>query len=163
MKEETPWLSAFVGSNPTPRNVIQIQYKLQYILKKFISIEQAMIIMAEAEKKRGGLLTAWLILMLIANAGTTVFYFLAGSLITTLLPTIPSWAPYVLGVMSLLNFVFTIFLFKWKKWAFFAFCGMAGIALVINIVIGTGISSLFGLLGPVILYLLLRSKWNYLE
>jgi len=122
-----------------------------------------MIIMAEVEKKRGGLLTAWLILMLIANAGTAAYYFLFGSLVTALLPTIPFWAIYVLGVGSLLNFAFTIFLFKWKRWAFFAFCGMAGVVLVINIVIGMGISSLFGLLGPVILYLILRSKWNYLE
>lgn len=119
--------------------------------------------MDPVEKKRGAILTIWLVLMLIANAGTALYYFLFGSLVTTVLPTIPSWAIIVLGVLSLLNVIFTVFLFMWKKWAFFAFCGTAGIALVINIVIGMGIASILGLLGPVILYLLLRSKWNYLE
>lgn len=119
--------------------------------------------MARTEKKRGGLLTAWLILMLIANAGTAVYYLLFGSAVISLLPTIPSWSLYVLGILAAINFVFTIFLFMWKKWAFFALCGMTGIAFVINIVIGLGITSVLGLLGPVILYLVLRSKWNYLE
>jgi uncharacterized membrane protein len=119
--------------------------------------------MVELEKKRGVLLTAWLILMLIASAGSAIFYFLFGSFITAVLPTIPSWALYALGIGSALNVVFTIFLFKWKKWAFFAFCGMGGIVFVINIVIGLGITSISGLLGLVILWLLLRPKWNYLQ
>jgi len=116
------------------------------------------------EKKRGALLTIWLILMLLANAGTALTYLLDGGFITAFLPTIPSWAIYTLGIFALLNVVFTIFLFMWKKWAFFAFCGSAGIIFVINVVIGIGIvSTLLGLIGPVILYLILRSKWNLLE
>lgn len=118
--------------------------------------------MAETEKKRGILLTAWLILMLLANAGVAIIYFLFSGLVIALIPTM-SWVIYIVGFLSLLNIVFTIFLFKWKKWAFFAFCAMAGIMFVINILIGTGISSVLGFLGPVILWLLLRSKWNYLE
>jgi len=118
----------------------------------------------EEGKKRGVLLTAWLIFMLIANTGVTIYYFLFGPLIMAMLPTIPSWVIYALGIGALLNVVFTIFLFKWKKWAFFACCGMALFAMVINVaVIRLGITSILGLLGPVILWLLLRSKWNYLE
>jgi len=119
--------------------------------------------MVEAKKKFGVLLTAWLILMLITNAGGAIFYLLFGSLITIILPTIPFWAVYLFGILSLLNIVIVIFLFKWKKWAFFASCGMSVIAFLINILIGTGITSILGLFGPVILWLLLRSKWNYLE
>lgn len=119
--------------------------------------------MAEIEKKRGILLTIWLILMLLSNAGATLTYLFGGKLISSLLPTVPSWAIYTMGVIGLLNIIFTIFLFMWKKWAFFAFCGTAAIAFLINLVIGMGFSSILGLLGPVILYLILRSKWDMLE
>lgn len=121
--------------------------------------------MAEMKKKRGGLLTAWLILMLIANAGIAVFYLLIFPLSSIAFKNPPPyWSFPALGIMGILNFVFTIFLFKWKKWAFFAFCVMTGITFVINnVVINMDLFSIFGLLGPVILYLLLRSKWNYLE
>ena len=51
----------------------------------------------------------------------------------------------------------------WKKWAFFAFCGIAGIAFVINLVIRGGFSSILGLLGPIILYLIMRPKWDLFE
>jgi len=120
--------------------------------------------MATVEKKRGWLLTTWLILMLIGNAATAISYFFFGSFITAALPAIPSWVIYFLGIISLLNILFTIFLLKWKKWAFFAFCGMAGIVFVINVFsLGFGIFQIAGLLGSVILYLLLSPKWKYLE
>ncbi len=120
--------------------------------------------MAETEKKRGALLTIWLILILISNGITALSYLFGEGFITSVLPTIPMWAIYSLGIFALLNLVFTIFLFMWKKWAFFAFCGSAGIILVINLVIGIGIVfALLGLIGPVILYLIMKSKWDLFE
>ncbi len=120
--------------------------------------------MAETEKKRGALLTIWLILMLVFNGITALTYLLGGRFITALLPTIPSWTIYILGIGGILNVIFAIFLFRWKKWAFFAFCGMAGIAFIINLGIGTGIvSAIFGLFGPIILYLIMRPKWDLFE
>jgi len=120
--------------------------------------------MAKTEKKRGTLLTIWLILMLIFNGITALSYLLGGGFITSVLPTIPMWVIYSLGVFALLNFVFAIFLFMWKKWAFFGFCGSAGIIFVINLIIGIGfVSALLGLIGPVILYLIMRPKWDLFE
>lgn len=113
------------------------------------------------EKKRGGLLTFWLILMLIGNIITILVYLLGRNILTFL---IPSWAIYIMPILALLNIVFVIFLFMWKKWAFFGFCGTTGVALVINIILGAGIFSIIlGLAGPVILYLILRPKWDLLE
>ena len=134
--------------------------------------------MAKPMKKRGALLTIWLILMLLANIGAALMYFIVIYLIKYALgggridltplvvafPAIYVWAFYVLGIGALLNVVFTIFLFMWKKWAFFAFCGLTGIVFIINLVTGTTIvSSILGLLGPVILYLLMRPKWKFFE
>lgn len=116
----------------------------------------------ETEKKRGLLLTFWLIVMLITNAGVAITYLLGSGLIAFISPNVPLWAIYVFGISCAFNVVFTIFLFLWKKWAFFAYCGMAGIAFVINLAIGIGLSSILGLVGPIILYLILRPKWNLL-
>ena len=117
------------------------------------------------EKKRGILLTIWLILMLIANAAMALIYLIGGSFISELTSTISSWAIYTLGILAVLNFIFTIFLFMWKKWAFFAFCGSAVVALIINLIIGTNIifSILSLIIGIGILYLILRPKWNLFD
>ena len=118
---------------------------------------------ATSEKERGALLTVWLILMLPANAGTAAAYLLLGGFIAALVPTIPIWAIYTFAIFGLLNVIFIIFLFMWKKWAFFALCGSAGIAFILNLVIGVGLFSILGLLGPAVLYLILRPKWTLLE
>jgi len=46
---------------------------------------------------------------------------------------------------------------------FFAFCRSAGVAFILNLIIGLGMIAIFGLVGPVILYLILRSGWELLE
>lgn len=118
----------------------------------------------EESKKRGTLLTIWLILMLITNAGAALTYLLWNSAIIAAFPNTPPWIFYIYGILALANVIFTVFLFMWKKWAFFAFCGIAGIAFILNLIIGLGIiTSIFGLAGLVILYLILRSKWSLLE
>ena len=120
--------------------------------------------MAETEKKRGALLTIWLVLMLIVNFFTALSYLILNTKITSVYPNIPSWLFYIYGPLALANLVFTIFLFMWKRWAFFAFCGSAVVAFIINLTIGLGLFvGIMGLGGPVILYLIMRSKWDLFE
>jgi len=116
------------------------------------------------EKDRGVLLTLWLILMLIFNTGTALMYLFLGQAIISAFPkAIPFWIVYIFIILSFANLLFTIFLFMWKKWAFFAFCASAIIIFLINISIGLGIfTSILGLTGVIILYLILRPKWNLL-
>lgn len=115
-------------------------------------------------KKRGKLLTFWLVLMLITNAGAALTYLMWNSSIIATYPNVSSWIWYIYGLLGLANVVFTLFLFMWKKWAFFAFCGTTVLAFVLNLIVGLGIiAAIFGLIGPVILYLLIRSKWGLLE
>jgi hypothetical protein len=114
------------------------------------------------EKKRGILLTGWMILILLANSFTALSYFLGSGFFATALP-IPLWSIYTLGLLALFNTGFAIFLFKWKKWAFFAFCGNTVIVFVINLSIGLGFGSISDFLRLIILYLILRPKWSLLE
>jgi hypothetical protein len=121
--------------------------------------------MAKKERKRGVLLTLWIILMLIFNGMFALLYLLGGKSISSELTTLPIWAIYLMGVLSALNFVYAIFLYKWKKWPFYAFCGSAIIAFVVNLIAGINIvSALFSLIiGPLVLYLIMRTRWNLFE
>jgi len=117
--------------------------------------------MKKIEKKRGALLTIWLVIMLIVNFSWAVYSLLFNSTIASFYPNVPSWIFYIYGLVSLANFILVIFLFMWKKWPLFIFCGISIIVFIINLMIGLGIlGSIFGLAGPIILYLLMKSKWD---
>ena len=149
------------SSSYDPQIVDRIIYSQEQ--PKIPVVEQSTALNKTTERKRGILLTLWLILMLFSNAGTAVIFLLADSLIGSFFPTVPVWSFYIFGGFATLNIIFTIFLFMWKRWAFFAFCGSAGIVFAINLILGVGFESISGLLGPVILYLLIRSKWDLFE
>ena len=120
--------------------------------------------MAETEKKRGALLTIWLVIMLIANFFTALFYLLLNPTIASADPNVASWIFYIYGISGLANFAFVIFLFMWKRWAFYALCGSAMIVFIMNLAIGVGIfAAIFGLAEPVILYLIMKSNWDLFE
>lgn len=122
--------------------------------------------MVDTEKNRGALLTIWLMIMLGVNIIYAFFYLVSGGFIINLLPSATERvATYIFGILALFNAALTIFLFKWKKWAFFAFCGNTVLIFIINLIIGTPIiASLFGLfLGPLVLYLIMKPKWNLFE
>jgi hypothetical protein len=115
------------------------------------------------ERKRGGCLTAFLILMLIANPLTGLYYLLAGSTVRESLPTLPEWAIPTLGVLALANFAFAIGIWQWKKWGVYGFAGTSLVALVVN-AISIGIpAALFGLVGLGLLAYLVRPHWNQME
>ena len=112
------------------------------------------------EKERGVWLTIWLILILIFNIFVISGYLF--SILSGIQPSI-SLVTYVFIGLALLNIIFIIILFKWKTIGFFGYVVSSVIAFVINLVIGNGILSIPDLIGPVVLYLLLRSKWDYFE
>jgi hypothetical protein len=113
------------------------------------------------KNKRNTLLTTWLIIMLVANILTALFYLFFNSLVASMYPSVAPEIFYVYSILSITNSVLVIFLFDYKKWAFFAFCITALIAFVMNLIIGLDLlSTSFGLLGPVILYLIMRPQWK---
>ena len=108
--------------------------------------------MTEA-KNRHGCLTAWLVLMIIANSATALAYLVGRDEIQKTLPNAPGWAFPVLIIFALFNLVCAIALFKWQKWGFWGFCVSAVVALFVNFSIGLGVgSSLGGLVGVALLY-----------
>jgi hypothetical protein len=116
-------------------------------------------------KQRHGCLTAWLVLMLIGNAGL-VGFLLAIAAIKQRIPT--GWAFPVSAVIGVMNVVFVVAIFRWKKWGFVGLVLTSILAFVLNLMFGFGIGrSLLGLMGPAILYGVLqlgkeRKGWTQL-
>lgn len=107
-------------------------------------------------KKRHGCLTAYLILMLIANFLVVLiysFFLLASNAMQQSMPDIPGWVVSILCLFAIFNILCAIALFKWKRWGFWGFCASAVIIFIINLSIGVGIfQSVMGLLGVAILF-----------
>ena len=115
-------------------------------------------------KQRGALITTWLTLIIVSNAFPVYIYLFFSPLITQAFPKAPEWISYIYAAISTINIVFIIFLLYWKKWAFYAFVATSIIALVINLFIGVGIvMSIVGLVGIGILYVILKTKWEFFE
>ncbi|MCB0365625.1 MAG: hypothetical protein H6624_04330 [Bdellovibrionaceae bacterium] len=116
------------------------------------------------EVRRGGWLTAFLILMFIANPLTAISYFLFPGAIVSALPKATEGLIMGLGVMAVLNTVFAAGIWMWKKWGVYGFYASAVVALIVNVYIGLSVfQSLLGLLGPVIVYLLTKGRWQRFE
>jgi len=121
------------------------------------------------EKQRHGCLTAWLLLIIVANAGVALLYMLGSAAIRHNLPNLPTWffPLFILGAIA--NIVFAIGLFRWKKWAFWGALVMSLIIFIVNLSLGINVvSALLGLAGIAILYLVLqiggeKKGWTQLE
>jgi hypothetical protein len=124
--------------------------------------------MADA-KQRHGCLTAWLVLMIIANSLTSIIYLLAAGGAISRLAALPAWALGFLAAGSLFNVVCAIALYRWKMWGFWGFLGVAALALIVNVALGLSIVQVvLGLVGVAVLYGVLqigaeRRGWDQLE
>ncbi|MEP7290920.1 MAG: hypothetical protein ABI835_04010 [Chloroflexota bacterium] len=115
-----------------------------------------------SNQERGGCLTAWLAVMLLANAAAGVSYIVGISTMQQVYPNVSSVIFLLLAGLAVVNLVSVYGLWTWKKWGFYLFIATASVALLINISMGIPLStSLFGLIGIGILGILLRDRWQY--
>ena len=118
-------------------------------------------IKTERSIKRGGWLTAYLVLMFIANSSSSYSYFVNANTIIELVPKAGLGIIYFLGAISLFNVILTAGVWFWRKWGVYGFYSVAVIAFFLNLYLGMGVlTSLLGLLGAFILFLLTRNKWS---
>ena len=122
--------------------------------------------------QRGTLLTLWLVLMALANVVIASGYIIIDYLLTTNNSTltnllsrlaIPLWAIALFSIFSIVNLCSVIALLRWRKLGFFALCVSTLVGFTANIAMESYSYAIVGLFGIVILYLLLRSKWNLLR
>jgi len=107
----------------------------------------------DGPKQRHGCLTAWLILMIVANSLSALMYLFARNLIMDAVPGAPGWTFPVYAALGTVNVVCAVALARWKKWGFYGFVLTTIAGLVMNILIQVEVRQIiFGLLGIVILF-----------
>ncbi len=122
-------------------------------------------------RQRSGWVTAWLVIMITANALTAVLYLFAGDMVAqNFSGGISNSMLMLFAILAIGNVIYSILLFKWRKIGFWGILITSFGALIINLNIGLGIwQSLFGLVGITILYAVLQIKkeeistWNNLD
>lgn len=127
--------------------------------------------MTSNSKQRHGCVTAWLILIIIANSLTALFFLAAGKLVYKIAPEESlNFMLFPSAILSIANVIFSIMLLKWKKLGFYGFIITAIGILIINLYVGLDvILSFIGLFGIVALYGVLQiekdnvSAWSNLE
>lgn len=114
------------------------------------------------QKQRHGCLTAWLILMMIGNAISTLAYLvLDPKALENQGVTMTKEQMIILAFLGILNLSFAIGLWFWKKWAFYGFAISGFLMFLTNLNLGVDIiSSAFGLVGVMLLYTILQMKTN---
>ncbi|MBI3143138.1 MAG: hypothetical protein HYZ16_09955 [Bacteroidetes bacterium] len=103
------------------------------------------------QKQRHGCVTAWLVLLLLANSITALTNLFAADFVMKALPqAAPSYLVILLGIIGIANVFFAYRLLKWKKDGFWGVAVSALVAVFINFSIGMGtMLSLAGLIGVV--------------
>jgi hypothetical protein len=124
------------------------------------------------KKQRHGCVTAWLILIIIINALTSLMYLFFGDTVMHESPEVPQSMLMLLAFLTLSNVFFAVMLLKWKKMGFWGFAITSSAAFILNLRMGFGIfHSVLGMTGLLILYGILQIKkddtdtstWSNLE
>jgi hypothetical protein len=114
--------------------------------------------------KRGGCLTAFLVVMFVINPLVAIYYLFAGGTVLAAYPGAPAWTIPVLIVFSLINTGLAIGIWNWKRWGVYGF-GVAVIGIfIVNMAIGVPIlSALSGFVGLIIMIFLVRPVWEHMD
>ena len=76
----------------------------------------------------------------------------------------PEWAVYVLVIAFLMNILFVIAVLKWKRWGVYGLGAGFGLIFLMDLLIDPSIIiALRDFVVIVLLMVLLRPVWNYLE
>ncbi len=119
--------------------------------------------MVKHKKERGIFLTIWMYMAFISTIAVFILYTVFPAQLSQLVK-VPIFSVYALAALSLVNVILIAFIFKWKKLAVYGIFVSAFIAFGINLGIGLDVwTSIYGLFGLLVWYLLLKEKWKLFE
>lgn len=110
---------------------------------------------AEAPK-RGGCLTAFLIVAMIGNVLLSLFQWLS---VQNLYVSDKPHA-FLGGTLNAVAVVFAIAVWKWKRWGVYGYIGTIGVSILLNLMVGQILFAVQGLVPIALLIGLLRPVWK---
>lgn len=127
---------------------------------------------APQQKKRGGLLTFILVLMLIGYGLGALMFLLGGTALTALFGALGgagaaglTGSLFFVGLLAMvLGFIVTIFVFKWKKWAVYVVLVLAALSIIYSQMNGFSLNGFIGqAIIPGLFAFLVWKKWEFFE
>ena len=114
------------------------------------------------EKKRGFWLSAFLVLMFIANPLSSFTYFSNPDLMVNAFPKATPEIIYFMAFMAIVNLFLAIAIWRWLKWGVYGFYISISIAFVINMYLEIGVvGALVGTLGGVLIFFTTKKRWQH--
>lgn len=111
--------------------------------------------------RRGGCLTVFLLFMIATNALSAVSYLLRPEPALQQFPRLSKPLVLILVAGCLLNVLLAVLVWHWNRVGVHGFLAVSVLAFAVNLYIGLPVPFLaIGLIGPVILVLLVRSRWR---
>jgi hypothetical protein len=112
-------------------------------------------------QRRGFWLSAFLILVLIANALTAFSYATNPELVMSLLPQANNLVTYLLALIAFINVILATAIWSWKKWGVIGFYIGVVVVFSVNLYLGLGfLASMPSLVGGVIIYFTTKKCWR---
>jgi hypothetical protein len=112
-------------------------------------------------QRRGFWLSAFLILVIIANALTAFSYATNPELVMRLLPQANNLVTYLLALIAFINVILATAIWSWKKWGVIGFYIGVVVVFSVNLYLGLGfLASMPGLVGGVIIYFTTKKCWR---
>jgi hypothetical protein len=117
------------------------------------------------EKSRSGCLTAWLVIMFIGVIPALLIMFITPQETMQKCCNIPGWYKYFMLVTSTVYMLSIAGIWMWKRWGFYGVIAIFFINYSTAFLIGINLTrgAIRDLIGPIILYILLRPVWKHLE
>lgn len=117
--------------------------------------------MDEKQIERSGCLTILLIVLIVLYLLGAVGSFLAGPLLSGVVPGYSSVKTISSGILALLNIIFLVGIWKYRKWGLYGFMSATAFIIVYSLSSGGRIfGTLLWAIPPVILFLLIKPIWN---
>jgi hypothetical protein len=117
------------------------------------------------KRERPVLLRAMLILWM-AGSGISICSVLAdlsGRAIAYTVLDHPEWAILPIGLLSLVNLVCVIALWKWKRWGMYGLAFSATAMFIITLISLNITNAIISIVGVIIIGLLVRRVWNLMD
>lgn len=122
---------------------------------------------ATPELKRGIALTAFLLMIMLVNPVIVLSYSIFVLPQVIVFPTrAPLWAVMATIILPVVNIVSARAIWIWKRWGLYSFTVSVILAFIVNLIARSRMGYdriVIGLFGPVLMYFLLRVKWQYME
>ncbi len=116
-------------------------------------------------RKRPYLLRTMLILWMIFSGMSAYIYLrsLSGVWIAITPLHHPAWVVPWMGLLSFVNFVCVVAIWKWKRWGMYGLAASATVVFIITLISLNLITAIISISGMIIIGLLVRRVWSQLD